>query len=125
MCEGKNRMEINFNPIGYNAKTEQGNNYKKSNLGKSIGLVLASGVAYAYRKKPIRLLKNTEDENLEYILKTLGSNYKLSDKERKLLQLYNKIEAVGAIFGIGVLADRYINKKRKEKADIKQVNWNV
>lgn len=117
-------MAINFNPIVYNAKTEQGNNYKKSNLGKSIGLVLASGVAYAYRKKPIRLLKNTEDENLEYILKTLGSNYKLSDKERKLLQLYNKIEAVGAIFGIGVLADRYINKKRKEKADIKQVNWN-
>ena len=45
MCEGKNRMAINFNPIGYNAKTEQGNNYKKSNLGKSIGLVLASGVA--------------------------------------------------------------------------------
>ena len=125
MCERKIEMAINFNPIGYNAKTEQGNNYKKSNLGKSIGLVVASGVAFAYRKKPIRLLKHTEDENLEYLLKTLGSNYKLSDKERKFIQLLDKIETVGAIFGVGVLADRYINKKRKENADIKQVNWNI
>ena len=113
-------MSINLNPIGYQSRTKNGNEYTKSNLCKTIGLAAAVGVGIALAQKmkqsrPFGMYWS--DESFIEIAKAFNKDVKFSDKAKNVIRKIDLAGDVLAIFGVGYLIDRHINKKRAEKAD--------
>ena len=113
-------MSVNLNPISYQSKTKNGNEYKKSNICKTIGLAASIGTGVLLGKKikqsrPFGLYWS--EESFIELAKAFNKEVTFSDKTKNILR---KIDVAGdmlAVFGIGYLSDKYINKKRAEKAD--------
>lgn len=97
----------------YNAQTEQGNTYKKTNSWKT-GLFLSSAIvdtlALVAPKNPIakEFLTTTN-------LKTM--KIKFNPKYAKAINITGAIVDVFLITGIGAMIDKHINKKRAQNAD--------
>lgn len=80
-------MSINLNPIGYESRTKNGNEYQKSNICKTIGLAAAVGVGFALAPK----LKQSRpfglywaDEPFSEIAKAFNKEVKFSDKTKNI-----------------------------------------
>lgn len=101
----------------YNAQTEQGNTYKKTNSWKT-GLFLSSALvdtlALAAPKNPIakEFLTTTNLKDLKI---------KFNPKYAKAINVVGAIVDIAAFTGIGAAIDRHINKSRALKAD-KNIN---
>ena len=114
-------MSINLNPIGYQSRTKNGNEYQKSNICKTIGLAVAVGVGCVLAPKikqsrPFGLYWS--DESFSEIGKAFGKEVKFSDKTKNIIRKIDLMGDVIATFGVGYLIDKHINKKRAEKADV-------
>lgn len=114
-------MSIDLNPIGYQSKTKNGNEYQKSNICKTIGLAATVGVGFVLAPK---LKQNRPfglywaDESFSEIAKAFGKEVKFSDNTKNILRKFDFACDILATFGIGYLIDKHINKKRAEKADM-------
>ena len=109
---------VSFNPIGYESTTINGTKYKKSNIAKSVSIAAAIGIGVATRKKkPLKTFGKTADEIIADFLKECGKDIKFSDKTKKIIQDVDKYLDLLALVVIGIFVDKYINKKRAEKAD--------
>ena len=113
-------MPINLNPIGYQSRTKNGNEYQKSNICKTIGLVASVGTGVVLGNKlkqnrPFRLYWS--DESFIEMAKAFNKEIKFSDKTKNILRKIDLVVDMLAVFGVGYLIDRHINKKRAEKAD--------
>ena len=114
-------MSINLNPIGYQSRTKNGNEYQKSNISKTIGLAAAVGVGFVLAPKmkqsrPFGLYWS--DESFNEIAKAFNKEVKFSDKTKSIIRKFDLAGDVLATFGIGYLIDKHINKKRAEKSDM-------
>ena len=105
-----------LNPIGYQAKTEKGNTYKKSNLWATTGLLAAAATDVAVlSNKGGKILNLFSCANLFEVVK--GFVKGISPK------LKTPINAIGIgidlAFGLwlGKLLDKSVNKNRMAKAD--------
>lgn len=99
----------NFNPIGYNAQTPDGQNYKKSNIAKT---VLLAGV----------LAADTFGANNKYLNQFSIENICRNDlkinipkKYVKPLKILDIVIDLGAAYGVGHWIDKQINKHRINK----------
>lgn len=112
---------MNINPIGYQAKTVNGNDYQKSNLGKTATLATVAALDVALNTIP--KIKNSE------LMKTYGLQGSIKSLEgilNKQLSKNAKIAFAIASFaldffvalGIGHAIDKSINRKRAYKADM-------
>jgi len=113
-------MSINLNPIGYQSKTKNGNEYQKTNIYKTIGLAASVGAGIVLGKKikqsrPFGLYWS--DESFIEMAKAFNKEVKFSDKTKNILRKFDLAGDMLAIFGVGYLIDRHINKKQAEKAD--------
>ena len=111
-----------INPIGYQATTAQGNQYKKSNLGKTLSVLVLGGFDVAINTVP--KLKNSKygqlsslDNFLKELGKTIGKEIKLSKGAMKALKIGTYVVDFFLALGIGALIDKGINKHRAKKAD--------
>ena len=114
-------MSINLNPIGYQSRTKNGNEYQKSNICKTIGLAASVGAGVVLGKKikqsrPLGLYWS--DESFVEIAKAFNKEVRFSDKTKNILRKFDFACDILATFGIGYLIDKHINKKRAEKADM-------
>lgn len=103
-------LNINkFNPIGYNAQTPDGQNYKKSNIGKSVALVGMAGVEFLLNKSKYGKLFSLEN--------TLKNDFNINvpKKYSKPLQIFGIVVDLAFAYGIGVWIDKQINKHRINK----------
>lgn len=105
-----------LNPVGYEAKTEQGNKYQKSNLYKTIGalsLGTTSVLAYKSKNQIIKSLTTTAIiDTIEESTKT-----KISPKLKPFVfGLCTVVDIAGGAW-LGSLLDNYINKNRAAAAD--------
>ena len=113
-------MTISLNPIGYQSRTKNGNEYQKSNICKTIGLAASVGAGIALGKKikqsrPFGLYWS--DESFVELAKAFNKEVIFSDKTKSILRKFDLVGDMLAVFGVGYLIDRHINKKRAEKAD--------
>ena len=113
-------MSTSLNPVGYQSRTKNGNEYQKSNICKTIGLAASVGARVVLGKKikqsrPFGLYWS--DESFVEIAKAFNKKVKFSDKTKNILRKFDLVGDMLAVFGVGYLIDRHINKKRAEKAD--------
>ena len=113
-------MSINFNPVSYTSKSKNGNEYQKSNICKTVGLVSAVGAGVVLGKKikqnrPFGLYWS--DESFIEMAKVLNKEVKFSDKTKNIIRKFDVVGNMLGIFGVGYLIDRHINKKRAGTAD--------
>lgn len=106
-----------LNPIGYNAKTEQGNTYKKSNIAKTVTLgtfIAIDASPYIYKNNIVAKVFSSQE-----VLKTFTELFKI--KIPKKLQAPLTALSIGfdIICGyfIGKSIDNLIDQKRITKAD--------
>lgn len=109
-----------LNPIGYEAKTENGNTYKKSNIGASSMLLAAGAIdAIPHFSKNKKLNSICDFLSMESLFRNDAKifNIKISPKAAPFL----RATAIGfdLLCGLwlGGLIDKAINAKRMEKAD--------
>lgn len=105
-----------LNPIGYETKTEKGNTYRKSNLGKSIGTIAMTTGSIAAIKSNNLIVKSLSSSALIDTLEQLAK-IKLPAKARPFaLGACVVLDALGGLW-LGHQVDKYINKKSAKKAD--------
>jgi len=107
-----------LNPIGYESKTEQGNTYKKSNLGKSGMITVAAvsnGLPVIFKNNPIAR-SFTSKALVEDMAKTLF-NKEIPAKLKTPLAVAATIFDVIMWISVGIGIDKSINKKRAANAD--------
>lgn len=106
-----------LNPIGYEAKTDKGNTYKKSNIATTV-LVLGSVAldTAVYTGKAGKFAKMFTLANIfDDIIKPVHKN--ISPKLKTPINALGvAIDMLFALW-IGQAIDKSINKKRMEKAD--------
>ncbi len=108
-----------FNPIGYQAKTEKGNTYKKSNIATTIGLVSAAAIDISpkiWKNNIVARILSTANDTLFDLLKTFNKN--VSPKLKTPLNILGYAIDLGFAYGIGRYIDNTINLKRAQKADL-------
>lgn len=113
-------MEIQkLNPFGYQAKTENGNTYKKTNTATAAGLVTAAAIDTAGLIWKDNKLINTLSCNTALLdaTKTIFKNLPKS-LEKPLIALGILLD-IGFAVGIGRFLDNRTNKVRAAKADHK------
>lgn len=110
-----------FNPFGYEAKTEKGNTYKKTNAWTA-GLIGASivqeSLPYIIKKSKAKAIAKqfSVGQMMPEIIETF-SKIKLPPKYRSHAVAYGiTLLTIGDIVS-GRVLDRTINKKRAAKAD--------
>lgn len=109
---------VSFNPIITQSTTDNGNKYRKSNLGKTIGIAVAVGAGIATRKaKRSFIVNRSSDEIFNDILKIIGKKINFSDKTKNIINKLDWCTDLFFIFSIGYLADKFVNKIRAKKAD--------
>lgn len=106
-----------INPIGYEAKTENGNTYKKSNLAKTALITTMAAIdasPYIFKNNKVAQILSSQE-----VFKSLAEIFKI--KIPKKLQIPLAAAAVGfdLVFGyvFGKSIDNRINQKRMTKAD--------
>ena len=106
-----------LNPVGYQSKTNNGNVYQKSNIAKTSALITGIGLSVLTHtsKKPILKAFSTKSL-LQDIFKEL--NIKKTKINPVFLASAILLDIAG-FFIIGSYIDKQINKKRAEKADLK------
>lgn len=105
-----------LNPIGYETKTEKGNTYRKSNLGKSIGTVAMASASIAAIKSNNLLVKSLSSVALIDTIEQLAK-IKIPAKARPFaLGACVVLDALGGLW-MGNAVDKYINKRSAKKAD--------
>lgn len=114
-----------LNPIGYETKTEQGNTYKKSNIGTTSMLATFAAIdASSYIWKDNKVAKYLSSEQL--LSKDLIQILKI--KPTKTVKTLLSIAGIALDLSCGVwlgnIIDKKINKKRAEAAD-KITNSNI
>lgn len=110
---------VSFNPISNEGTTEYGNKYKKSNIGKSVGIAIgATDVAFAACNKPIYLFGDSADKQITCLLKELGHEINPSNRTKYAINLIDAIGSLALFWGIGGFIDKQINKKRAEEANV-------
>lgn len=107
-----------LNPIGYESKTEQGNKYKKSNLGTSSMIAAFAAIdASGYIWKDNKVAKYLSSEQL--LTKDLMQIFKI--KPTKNVKTLLSIAGIAIDLSCGVwlgnIIDKKINKKRAEAVD--------
>lgn len=106
-----------LNPVGYEAKTDKGNTYNKSNAAKTGMLVTAAAIdasPYIFKNNPVVKMFSTK-----YLIKDLASafNKKIPQKwEAPLTALGIGLDLI-FFYLMGASIDKSTNKKRAEKAD--------
>lgn len=105
-------MEIKkLNPIGYTTKTPEGNEYKKSNIGKSslLATTIALDSFICFSKHPIAKAMSIEN----FLVNDLKMN--LSKKSKFAIRVAQF--AIDASFGyyLGSLIDKSVNESRMKK----------
>ena len=109
-----------LNPIGYQAKTEKGNTYQKSNIATSIGLVSAAAIDLSpkiWKNNIVAKLLSTANDTLFDLLKTFNKN--ISPKLKTPLNIFGYVIDIAFAYGIGRYIDNKINTNRAQKADLK------
>ena len=109
-----------LNPIGYQAKTEKGNTYQKSNIATSIGLVSAAAIDLSpkiWKNNIVAKLLSTANDTLFDLLKTFNKN--ISPKLKIPLNIFGYVIDIAFAYGIGRYIDNKINANRARKADLK------
>ncbi|MDE6139255.1 MAG: hypothetical protein K2F57_07270 [Candidatus Gastranaerophilales bacterium] len=106
-----------LNPIGYEAKTEQGNTYKKSNAYKTGALTtaVAFNVApYCFPKSQIAKAFTTE-----YLIKDLAKTFKktIPDKLKTPISVLAIALDLAFLYTMGASLDKSLNKKRAAAAN--------
>ena len=97
----------------YNAQTEKGNTYKKTNTWKTsfvLGSVVTSGLAFV-KPKNVIFKEFLTTNNLKDL------KIKFNPKYSKAINIAGAIVDAAVMLGIGAYIDRSINKKRAENAD--------
>lgn len=107
-----------LNPLGYESKTENGNTYKKSNIGKYIGagvMATTSILAYTSKNQVVKSLTTaTILDTIEQLAKI-----KISKKMKPVvLGICTIVDTLGGLW-IGHMIDKSINKRRIAQADKK------
>lgn len=105
-----------LNPIGYEAKTEKGNTYKKSNLYKTLGaLSLGTTSVLAYTSKN-QIVKSLTTASILDTIESLAKT-KVSPKLKPfVLGLCAVVDIAGGAW-LGSILDNYLSKNRAQKAD--------
>ena len=111
-------MSVNFNPIGYKSITKNGNEYQKSNICKTIGIAAAIGIGITAKKTHRPLGFYWSDVAINEMTQIFNHEIKFSDKIKKIIRTLDYCSDLFAIFAVGALIDRYINKKRAANADM-------
>ncbi len=106
-----------LNPIGYEAKTEKGNTYKKSNAAKTgllAGAVLINAATYAFPKNRISKMFTTGA-----LVKEIAKMCKKTGpvKFNTLLEVLGVAGDLVFWYISGAMWDKSINKQRAAKAD--------
>ncbi|MBD5403298.1 hypothetical protein HDR58_10960 [bacterium] len=105
-----------LNPIGYKAQTENGNSYNKSNLGKTGGTILMATASIMLSKSNNQALKAFTSAALIESIENLAK-VKLPAKIKPFVIAASiALDALGGLW-IGHEIDKYVNKKRVQKAD--------
>lgn len=106
-----------INPLGYEDKTEKGNTYKKSNIGK-----YASVAAYAVMDASPYIFKKSQAAKfisggdwISWI--TDMFKIKINPKYKGILKAADIAVDLLIAFAGGKMIDEYINRKRIAKAD--------
>ena len=103
-------LNINhFNPIGYNVQTQDGQTYKKSNIGKSAVIIGTAALDI--------FLSNSKYKNQFSLKNMLQNDFKiiLPKKYAKPVEILGFIVDLGVAYGIGSWIDKQINKHRLGK----------
>ena len=106
-----------LNPIGYEAKTEKGNTYKKSNAGKAGMLTAAAAInilPYAFPKNKVASMFSCKAliyEMAEMFHKTIPAKWQTPAAVIGVL-----LDFV-FLYGFGASIDNSINRKRSIEAD--------
>lgn len=107
-----------LHPVGYEAKTEQGNTYKKSNIYKTIALSSATALNILPYCLPNKKFVNIFSTSA--FVDDLANS--LNKKFSPLLEKTLKVTMVGldylAFYLLGNLSDNKLNQKRALEADL-------
>lgn len=106
-----------LNPIGYEAKTEQGNTYKKSNAYKTGALtagIALNAAPYCFPKSKIAKAFTTG-----YLIEDLAKTFKktIPDKLKTPIAALAIALDLAFWYAMGASGDKSLNKKRAAKAD--------
>lgn len=100
-------LNINhFNPIGYSVQTQDGQTYKKSNIGKSAAIIGTAALDI--------FLSNSKYKNQFSLKNVLKNNLKINlpNKYEKPVEILGFVVDLGVAYGIGSWIDKQINKRR-------------
>ena len=102
-----------LHPISYTAKTTNGNEYKKSNIGKTLALVTGVGVNACLESAKNSVFKAFSTRSMVTELKVKNPKIKTA------LSLGAIALDLVSFYLVGSLIDKKISKKRAQKADLK------
>lgn len=122
------------NAVSFSATTKQGNEYKKANGGKTVGLISGAGastyIALKAKKEGLEQFTN----NALGILKKMDEKKPFSDATKEAIEKFfdnaknikkfaiGSYAAVAVIItgtavALGAIVDKFVNHHRKHKAD--------
>lgn len=121
------------NAVSFSATTKQGNEYKKANGGKTVGLIAGAGLSglAIYGAHKNNASKETFIENAKklsenkYVGKFFQKLANATEKDYEAAKKFStkgKLAAAavvitGATVALGAIVDKFVNHHRKRKAD--------
>ncbi|MCM1338130.1 MAG: hypothetical protein NC191_00480 [Muribaculaceae bacterium] len=104
-----------LNPFGYEAKTEKGNTYKKSNIGVIGAAVMGASSVAAYSSKN-KIVKAFTTASILDTIEELAK-CKISPKIKPVILGVCTIADIVGGFWLGAQLDKILNKQTAAKAD--------